>query len=544
MKLLIYFITIYYIILNLIIAYSQVSIPQDIIKEYSAISKEKIEAHLRFLSSDLLEGRGTGQRGGKLAAEYIATQFQIFGLKKPEKLNNYFQNFSMIGITTEKSSFLSINQKNLKMYDDYVMNNEYGEKDIKIEGNLLFVGYGIIAPEFNWNDYKNIDVKNKILLMMVNEPPSSDEKFFNGKSLTYYGRWTYKYETAARLGASAVILIHTDKTAGYNWNVVKNSWGREQFYLPLSPQEKRLKLAGWITNEITKQIFKEAKLDYDKIMKEINSRQFHPIELPIKIKAHLISKIRRVDVSNVIGYVPTKYKKYNNQPIFITAHYDHLGKEESIKGDNIYNGAVDNATGTSILLELARVISNSNYSFNRPIVFLALAAEEDGLRGSEFYIKNPLFPLEQTAVDINIDGASVWGETKDITILGADRSNLITVAEKIAKLMNFELVPEAHPEQGYFFRSDQFNFAKVGIPCMYIKSGIIIKNKPIDYGSAKEREYREKHYHQPSDEFNPNWDLEGLVQISKIALLSAYFISQMPNLPQWNPNDEFAKRRK
>jgi len=529
--------------LNLIITHSQ-DLPQNIKKELSKISKSSIEAHLRFLSDDLLEGRGMGQRGGKLAAKYIATQFQIYGLKKLEKLNSFFQDFSMIGINTERSSTLSINQKNLKMYDEFVMNTEYPEKEINISGNIIFVGYGIIAPEFNWNDYKNINVENKILLMMVNEPPSEDEKFFGGRSLTYYGRWTYKYETAAKLGAAGVLLIHTDKTAGYNWNVVKNSWGREQFYLPASTQEKRLKLAGWITEEIAKEIFQNAHLDYEKIMKEINSRQFNPIELSTRARAHIISNLRTVNVSNVIAYKPTKNKKFSNQAIFITAHYDHLGKGQPVNGDDIYNGAVDNATGTSILLELARVIGASDYEFNRPIVFFAVAAEEDGLRGSEFYSKNPLFPPEETAVDINIDSASVWGETKDITIMGADRTNLITIAKRIAQLLDFKLVPEAHPEQGYFYRSDQFSFAKIGIPCMYIKSGIIIKGTPEKWGLLKEKEYREKHYHQPSDEFNPNWNLDGLVQISKIAFLSAYYISQMQSLPNWNPNDEFAKKRK
>lgn len=541
MKFLIFLFTIFF--LSLIIAHPQ-DLPQSIKNELFKISKSSIEAHLKFLSDDLLEGRGMGQRGGKLAAKYIATQFQIYGLEKLEKLNSFFQDFSMIGINTERTSTLLINQKNLKMYDEFVMNTEYPEKEINISGNIIFVGYGIIAPEFNWNDYKNINIKNKILLMMVNEPPSEDEKFFGGRSLTYYGRWTYKYETAAKLGAAGVLLIHTDKTAGYNWNVVKNSWGREQFYLPISPQERRLKLAGWITEKIAKEIFQDAHLDYEKIMKEINSRDFNPIELPTRVRAHILSKIRTVNVSNVIGYKPTNNKKFSNQAIFITAHYDHLGKGQPINGDDIYNGAVDNATGTSILLELARVIGTSELNFNRPIVFFAVAAEEDGLRGSEFYSKNPLFSPEETAVDINIDSASVWGETKDITILGADRSNLITIAERIAQLLDFKLVPEAHPEQGYFYRSDQFNFAKIGIPCMYIKSGRIIKGKPENWGFLKEKEYREKHYHQPSDEFNPNWNLDGLVQISKIAFLSAYFVSQTPTLPKWNPNDEFAKKRK
>lgn len=498
---------------------------------FPLISKKKIKVYLSNLASDKFEGRGTGQRGGNLAAKYIADKYKEFGLKMINSLNSYFQEITLVGIETKKDSNFSIGKIKFKQLEDYVMNNELEEKEYEINADLVYVGYGITAPEYNWDDYKNIDVKNKVLLILVNEPKSDREYFFDGKALTYYGRWTYKYEKAAEKGALGAILIHTDEGAGYGWNVVRNSWGREQFYHPSKENDKRLHLAGWITYDKAVEVFKACNLNYQDMIEKTSHSDFIPEKLCVEVKAKLRSEVRKVKTANVIGYISGDDEKYEMQPVIITSHYDHLGKGKPVRGDAIYNGAVDNASGVSVLLELARIFNKGGIKFKRPVVFMATAAEEDGLRGSEFYVKNPLFPLKQTAANINIDSVSVWGLTDAITFLGIEKTNLRDIANEVAKKMNMRLLPEAYPELGMFFRSDQFNFVRANVPSIYIKQGGYVIGKPKEWTESKLSEYSRTKYHSPFDEYDVSWDLESVAQMVKVVAYSTSLIANMEGKP-------------
>ncbi len=506
-------------------------ISNDIDRAFSLISEKKIRGYLRYLSSDELEGRGTGQRGGELAAKYIAYQFSKFGLKKPEMINSYFQDIDLIGIETRKESNLSFGDVKFKFLDDYVMVNELEEKEYNLESELIYVGYGIEASEYKWDDYKGVDVKDKTILILVNEPRSDREDFFDGRALTYYGRWTYKYEKAAEKGALGAIIIHTNEGAGYNWDVVRNSWGREQFYIPLNKGEKRLHLASWITKDKAGEIFKACNFDSEEMIERANKPGFVPFKLCLKVKAKLYSNVRKTKTSNVLGYIEGSDGRYSMNPIIITSHYDHLGKGKSIRGDNIYNGAVDNASGVSVLLETARILSKSGIKFKRPVLFIATAAEEDGLKGSEYYVKNPLFPLDKS-VNINIDSVSVWGATDGITFLGIERTNLSSVSEEIAKVMKMKIMPESHPEVGMIFRSDQFNFMKENVPSIYIKQNGEVIGKPKEWSDEKLKEYRLIKYHSPFDEYDSKWDLSGLIQMVKIIINTISAIDRLEEQPK------------
>lgn len=499
----------------------------DVERIFSLISKKKIKAYLGNLASDRYEGRGTGQIGGEIAAKYIADKYKEFGLKKVNGLNGYFQEIPLVSVETKKESDFSIGEIKFKLLEDYVMNNELEEKGYEINADLVYVGYGIKAPEYNWDDYKDVDVKNKVLIMLVNEPKSDREYFFDGKALTYYGRWTYKYKKAAEKGALGAILIHTDEGAGYGWNVVRNSWGRKQFYPPSVKNDKRLHLAAWITFEKSVEVFKACNLDYREMIDKASRPDFVPEKLCVGVKAKLSSEVRRVKTANVICYIPADDEKYATQPVIITSHYDHLGKGKPVRGDAIYNGAVDNASGMSVLLELARIFGKGGIKFKRPVVFMATAAKEDGLRGSEFYVKNPLFPIEQTAANINIDSVWVWGPSDAITFLGVEKTNLGDVVSKVAEKMNLKLLPEAHPELGMFFRSDQFSFVRANVPSIYIKQNGYIIGKPQEWTENKLSEYSKTKYHSPFDEYDVSWDLEGIVQMVKIVAYTTSIIANM-----------------
>jgi len=500
---------------------------KDLSKAFALISERKIKAYLKYLSSDELEGRGTGQKGGKLAANYIAAQFKDFGLKKVASINSYFQEVPLIGIKTKSDSYMEIGDIKFKWLEDYVMSDEIGDKEFDLEAEMVYVGYGITAPEYGWDDYKNIDVKDKVLLVLVNEPVSSDENFFEGRALTYYGRWTYKFEHAAEKGALGVILIHTDKGAGYGWNVVKNSWGREQFYFHKQKDEKRLHLASWITNAKAMEVFKRCGLNYEDLVEKASRRDFIPIKMCSKVKARLRNDVREITTANVVGYIQGMDEKLSREAIILTSHYDHLGKGKAVRGDSIYNGAVDNASGVSVSLELARIFTQSGIKFKRSIVFIATAAEEDGLRGSEYYVKHPLFPLEDTVININIDSVSVWGPTDAITFLGIDKTNLMKLGEEVAKIMNVKLIPETKPELGMFFRSDQFNFMRANIAGIYVKQGGNLIGKNKQWGEKKLAEYISIKYHTPFDEYDDNWDLEGAVQMVKVVAVTISLIDDM-----------------
>jgi Zn-dependent M28 family amino/carboxypeptidase len=510
---------------------------------------DHMRADLQFLSSDLLEGRGTGQRGGDLAAAYIATQFALAGLKPLGDNNTYMQKVPLNGVTLLPESTMKFlpskgQEINLKYLDDFVANSQILKPEESIDAPVIFVGYGVVAPEFHWNDYAGIDAAGKVVLALVNDPPSTDPKFFGGKAMTYYGRWTYKYEEAARQKAAGILLIHNTEMASYGWNVVRNSWSGEQAMLDIPAGQYALPMMGWISEDVAKKAAGAAGQDLATLFAKAKQKGFKPIELPLKAQAHLITKVRPLHAENVVGMVPGSDSNLKDEAIVYTAHYDHLGIGTPVDGDNIYNGAVDNASGTAMLLELARIFSAAPEKPARSVVFLSVTAEERGLRGSEYYGKNPKIPAKRTMLDLNYDGVSLWGETRDVVLTGAERTTVWPVVQEVANAMNVKITPEEHPEAGFYYRSDHFSFARVGVPAFSLDLGNDYPDKPQGFGEKMYKEYNEKHYQQPSDEFDPQWDYSGAKEVARLGIYIGWKVAEMPGMTGWQPGDEFEKARK
>ena len=511
------------------------------------INPERIRAHVRFLSHDLLEGRGTGQRGGDIAAEYIATQFTVYGLKPAGDNGTYMQKVPMVGITPMPETTFSLvpssgSAINLKVLDDYVAYDQTQQPQSDIDAPVVYVGYGIHAPEYNWDDYKDADVKGKVLLMLVNEPPSDDVNFFKGKALTYYGRWTYKYEEAARRGAVAVLLIHQTDMASYPWEVVRNSNSGEKSYLKLDGSPK-LKAAAWVQLEVAEKLAKTAGLNLGKMMTEAQSREFKPVPLPAKLQAHLVSKIRPFESNNVIGVLPGVDAKLKSEAVLYTAHYDHLGIRPDMPGDNIYNGANDNATGCGVLLELARAFSQSAEKPRRSIIFASVTAEEQGLLGSEYLGKHPPFPAGKITLDLNYDDLPPLGSPEEVEVSGAERTTFYKTVEATAKDFRLVIRPDAHPEAGHFYRSDHFSLARVGVPAFSVNEGVKYKGHDEAWGLKQDEEYNQKHYHQPSDEYSPSMDFTGDAAMARFGFVLGWQASAMPQRIGWEKGDEFEAPR-
>jgi Zn-dependent M28 family amino/carboxypeptidase len=511
------------------------------------ISASNIRAHVKFLSSDLLEGRGPGTRGGDLASEYIATQFALAGLKPAGDNGTYFQAVPLIGITTQPSAQLSAGKDgqtvDFKWESDFVGVNERLTPEDQFDAEAVFVGHGIVAPEFQWDDFKGLDVRGKVLVLFTNEPPSEDPKFFAGRALTYYGRWTYKYEEATRRGALGVIIIHTTPTAGYGWDVVRSSWSREQPYVKLEPGEPALSLAGWVTSEAGEKLLAMAGHHVDELLKAAESRDFRPIPLGIRIHANLPAKVRDIQTRNVLGLVEGSDPKLKSEVVIYSAHWDHLGIGTPVNGDAIYNGAVDNATGCGMVMEMGRAWAAQPRKPKRSALFISVTAEEGGLRGSEYYAAHPEIPTGKTALAINYDALFPLGRTRDVVVNGAERTTAWPVVQAVARRMGLTIHPDPRPEQGSYYRSDHFAFAHVGIPAFSIEEGDDFIGKPPGFGAQAFEEYNEKHYHQPSDEFQESWDFSGLAEMARFGFLIGAEVANQPSLPSWHAGDEFLAAR-
>ncbi len=515
--------------------------------QIAGISGSRIRAHVKFLSSDLLEGRGVGDRGGRIATEYLATQFALLGAKPAGDNGTYFQKVPLVGIEMQPSSQLSASAKGrsveFRFLTDFVGANERQQPMQDIDAEAVFVGHGIVAPEFNWDDFKGEDVRGKMLVLFTNEPDSTDPKFFGGPALTYYGRWTYKFEEAQRKGAAGVLIIHTTPTAGYGWDVVRNSWGREQSFVRVAPGAPALALAGWLTSDAGGRLLALSGHTVDELLKASTSRDFKPIPLGIRIRGELVSKIRDQATENVVAEIPGSDPELSFQAVIFSAHWDHLGIGTPVNGDTIYNGAVDNATGCGILLEIARAWAALPQKPRRSAVFLAVTAEEQGLRGSEYYASHPAIPNGRTALALNFDGLMPYGRTRDVVVTGADRTTVWPLVEEAARRMDLAIKPEAHPEQGHYYRSDHFSYARAGVPAFTIGLGSEFLGKPAGFGEALFNEYNAKHYHQPSDEYQESWDFSGLEEIAKLGMLIGVNTANMDALPTWNAGDEFLSAR-
>lgn len=511
------------------------------------INPERIRAHVRFLSHDLLEGRGTGQRGGDIAAEYIATQFALYGLKPAGDSGTYLQKVPMVGITPSQETTFSLipasgSRMTLKVLDDYVSYDQTQQPQSDVDAPIVYVGYGIHAPEYNWDDYKDTDVRGKVLLMLVNEPASDDPKFFKGKALTYYGRWTYKYEEAARRGAVGVLLIHQNEMASYPWEVVRNSNSGEKAYLKLDGTPK-IKAAAWIQLGVARKLVNGAGLNLEKLMSDAQSREFKPVALPAKLQAHIFSKIRPFESNNVIAELPGSDAKLRNEAVLYTAHYDHLGIRPDMPGDNIYNGANDNATGCGVLLELARAFGQAAQKPRRSILFASVTGEEQGLLGSEYLGKHPPFPAGRITLDLNYDDLPPLGSPEEVEVSGAERTSFYRIVEATAKDFRLTIRPDAHPEAGHFYRSDHFSLARVGIPSFSINEGLKYKGHDEAWGLQQDQEYNEKHYHQPSDEYRPDMDFTGDATMARFGFILGWQAAVLPKVVSWEKGDEFEAAR-
>lgn len=511
------------------------------------IDPERIRAHVRFLADDLLEGRGTGQRGGDIAAEYIATQFTLYGLKPAGDNGTYLQKVPMVGVTTlPESTFTIVSNSgqpmNLKLLDDYVTSNQTQQPQSDINTEIVYVGYGIEAPEYNWDDYKSTDVKGKVLLMLVNEPPSDDPRFFKGKALTYYGRWTYKYEEAARKGAVGVILIHKTDMASYGWDVVRNSWSGEAAYLKAEGVPK-LTAASWVQLEVARKLAASAGMDIDKMMVDARSREFRPIPLPARLQAHVVSGIRPFDSNNVIAMLPGTSAKLKNEAVMYTAHYDHLGIAPNQPGDKIYNGANDNATGCGILLEIARAYSAAGTKPARSMIFASVTGEEKGLLGSEYLGKHPPIPAGNISLDLNYDDVPPLGSPEETEVSGSERTDFYPVVQSTAKDFRLAIRPDARPEAGHYYRSDHFSLARVGVPSFSINEGMKYKGHDTNWGMQQAEDYTAKRYHQPTDEYHPDMDFTGDAAMARFGFALGWKAASMPQSVSWEKGDEFEAAR-
>jgi len=507
---------------------------------------EKIRAHVKFLASDLLEGRGTGQRGGDIAAEYIATQFVSYGLRPAGENGTYFQDVPMVGVKTLGDTSFNLVATNLeavtlKNLEDFVTNNESQTEAAYIDAPIVFVGYGIKAPEYNWDDYKGIDLKGKVALLFVNEPASNDPKFFKGKAPTYYGGWKYKFEETARRGSIAALIIHRTDLAGYGWEVVRNSWGKERSYLQMDATPK-LQAASWIQLEVARKLVAMAGLDLDKLFEQAQSKDFTPVELHVRLQAHVASQLRPFASRNVLAALPS-YGSMSREAVLYTAHYDHLGIDPDMKGDNIYNGAVDNATGCGVLLEVARVWSQAP-SVPRAILFSAVTAEEQGLLGSQYLAEHSPVPPGKISLDLNYDTLAPIGDPEEVEVTGAERTTFYSALQEQAKAFGLAIRPEAHPGAGHYYRSDHFSLARVGIPSFSIAQGLKFKGHDKSWGEAQEQDYAEHRDHRPTDEYRPEMDFTGDAKMAMFGYEVGVEAASRLSLIGWLPGDEFEAERK
>jgi Zn-dependent M28 family amino/carboxypeptidase len=514
----------------------------------ASIDPEKIRAHVRFLSLDLLEGRGPGTRGGELAAEYIATQFALAGLQPAGDNGTYFQRVPLFAVHTiedkTKFDFLPASGEpvDLRYGDDIVVKDETGHPQADFDVPIVFVGYGIDAPEYHWDDYAGVDLKGKVALVIVNEPPSDDPAFFKGTALTYYGRWTYKYEEAARRGAVCVLIIHRTDLASYGWEVVRNSQAIEKSYLQGDP-DATLRAAAWIQHPVAQKLFDMAGLgDLDQAIERAGKPGFHAVELPIHLKAHIESRVRRYDSANVVGRVAGASSGSN--AVLYTAHYDHLGIDPNASGDKIYNGAADNGTGCGILLELARAFAESRQKPPHDVYFASVTAEEQGLLGSQFLGLHPPVPARQFTLDLNYDMLLPIGIPLSVNLGGAERINFWPAVQHAAKDFDLQILPDPEPMAGFYYRSDHFSLARVGIPSFSIDEGDLFEGHDLAWGHAQMEDYNAHHYHQPSDEYHADWDFRGDAKLARFGFALGWLAGEQPNSIEWNAGDEFETARK
>jgi Zn-dependent M28 family amino/carboxypeptidase len=525
------------------------SAPDAALRSFSA---DRILGHIRTLSSDEFEGRGPGSKGEQFTIKYLEDQYRSSGLEPGNPDGTYQQSVPLVSITPDKSMKLTFTGHGRtlepKFQDDFVAWSKRVADSSSVDADMIFVGYGVQAPEFQWDDFKGADVKGKVIVVLINDPPvpdpsnpaKLDPKIFGGAAMTYYGRWTYKFEKAAQMGAAGCVIIHQTERAGYPWEVVRNSWSGTQFDLAAPDKNMgRLAVESWITLDFATKLFHLAGQDLDKLIQAAAGRDFKPVPLGIHEKLTIHNSLQNIDSHNVIAKVTGSDPELRNSYVIYTAHWDHFGIGPEVNGDKIYHGAVDNASGSAALLEIARAYKQLSRPPSRTILFLSVTGEEQGLLGSQFYAEHPLYPLARTATNINMDGMNVHGLTRDIVQIGRGVSTLDEIIEAVAKEQGRVVKSDPEPEKGYYYRSDHFEFAKKGVPAFDPNEGVDFIGKPEGWGLEVRRKYTAENYHKPSDTIKPDWELSGAVQDCQLFFLVGYRIANDPQMPEWKPGAEF-----
>jgi Zn-dependent M28 family amino/carboxypeptidase len=523
--------------------------------ELPDLSADAILADTTKLSSDEFEGRAPGSRGETLTVQYLSDEFKKAGLEPGNPDGTWVQKVPLVAIQGAPSPLVVAKggtKKSFKVSTDFVAFSKHVVDEVKIEdAELVFAGYGVQAPEYKWDDFAGIDVKGKVIVVLVNDPPVADAanskeldgKTFGGKAMTYYGRWTYKFEKAAELGAAGVLIVHETYPAGYPWPVVQGM-AAERFNLAAPDKNLgRAKVEGWMTQEAATALLKMAGQDYQKLKAQAAAPGFKAVPLGVTASLTVKQTLRTVDSQNVVAKLPGADPGLKNEYVIYTAHWDHFGRCAAVDGDDICNGALDNATGVATVLDIARKMKGLNPGPRRTVLFLAVTAEEQGLLGSEYYGNFPLYPLEKTVGVINIDGINQWGRTSDMVVVGLGASDLDDYAAAIAKEQNRTLKPDAEPEKGFYYRSDHFNFAKKGVPAFDPDAGTDYIGKAPEYGQKKRDEYTNTDYHKASDEVKPDWDLSGAIEDAKLFLAMGYRLAQADKYPEWKAGNEFRSIR-
>ena len=510
-----------------------------------SINEAKLAGHIVALSDDSMAGRGPGAPGDVAARNYLVEQMKSLGLQPGGPNGSWEQPFEMVGITTESPEKWSFSNTqgsiDFDFWDEFITSSGVQESNAAIQdAEVVFVGYGIQAPEYQWDDFKETDVEGKVLLMLNNDP-DWDPELFEGVRRLYYGRWTYKYESAAARGAAGAIIIHTTPSAGYGWQVIQSSWTGEQFELP-DEGEPRIQVAGWLSEQASKDLIQLSGRNYDDLLAAAKERDFQPIPLGIQTSLSLDSDVREVETANVLGLLPGRDPELSKEVVIYSAHFDHLGERQATEdpeADLIYNGALDNATGCSQVLAMASAFGTLTDPPRRSILFAFVGAEEQGLLGSKYFARHPTFAPGRMAAVLNYDGGNIWGRTRDMTFVGLEKSNLGDLITELAGEQNRVVNPDQFPDQGSYYRSDQFSFAKIGVPGVYLEAGLDFLEHPPEWGREQVESWLDEHYHQVSDEMTEHWVFTGMTEDAQLGFRAGLRLAESDELPEWTPGDEF-----
>jgi Zn-dependent M28 family amino/carboxypeptidase len=529
----------------ILIAFALVGFAQGVREAAGSIDGARILAHIKVLSSDEFEGRGPGTKGEELSIAYMEKQFRAAGLEAGNPDGTYLQKVPLVGIRPDPSMEFTFAGHGAVLHalfqKDFVAWTKRMVESSRLDNaEMVFVGYGVQAPEYKWDDFKGVDVRGKVIVVLINDPPVPDETMFGGKAMTYYGRWTYKFEKAAELGAAGCIIVHETDRAGYPWEVVRNSWSAEQFDLASADKNmSRVAVEGWITHEEAEGLFHAAGLDFGDLKAKAARIDFRPVPLGMTASIEIHNKIRTIDSHNVIAKLTGSDAKLKDQYVIYTAHWDHFGIGPEVNGDKIYHGAVDNASGSAALLEIARAFHELKVAPKRTMLFLSVTGEEQGLLGSRFYAEHPLYPIAATATDINMDAINVWGKTRDITVVGNGKSSLDDVVAAVAREQGRRVDPDPEPEKGFYYRSDHFSFAKVGVPAFDPDPGVDFVGKPEGWGIERRKRFTAEDYHKPSDVIKADWDMSGAAEDCQLYFLVGYRVAEAAAMPEWSATAEF-----